>query len=70
VRAQHAGVVVARLCSCAGLPFQFQAARKRVSAFGSTGLLSNAGAQLFPPSAETVDRAMVPLPDHASPEIS
>src|SRR2546429_8937401 len=61
---------VARLCSIAGLPFQFQAARNRVSAFGRIGSLSTAGAQLLPPSADTSTERMRPLPDHARAENS
>ena len=38
---------VARLCSMAVLPFHCHPTRKRVSAFGSTGSLSTAGAQLL-----------------------
>src|SRR5712691_5387709 len=63
-------VSIARDFSTVGLPLHFQGRWKEVIARGSTGVASGAAAHVFPPSVDTSTFAMVPLPDHAIPEIS
>ena len=53
----------ARLCKTAGWPSQRQGERKRVKALLRTGASSVAGAQLLPPSAETMTLSIRPLPE-------
>src|SRR5687767_13960011 len=60
---------VARDLRTAAVPSHFQASRNRVSARGRTGATSGAFVQALPPSVDTATLRIVPLPDHASPEI-
>jgi hypothetical protein len=60
---------VARDLSTAPVPSHFQGSRNRVSARGSTGATRGASIHVLPPSVDTSTFLIVPLPDHAMPEI-
>ena len=50
-------------------PSHFHGSRNRVSARGSTGATSGASTHVLPESVDTSTFLIVPLPDHAMPEI-
>src|SRR3989449_11669744 len=60
---------VARDLSTVAAPSHFHGSRNRVSARGSTGATSGASTHVLPESVDTSTFLIVPLPDHAMPEI-
>ena len=60
---------IARDLSTAAVPSHFHGSRNRVIARVSTGATSGASVHVLPLSVDTSTFLIVPLPDHAMPEI-